>query len=74
MFRKRADGTGNAEELWTNPGGVAFPEGWVPDVTQLLFSGQTGSAVDIRVLSLDGERSVDLLLQTGSVAAPTAPR
>ena len=45
LFRKRADGTGNAEELWTNPGGIAFPESWRLENASPPASRNTRSAV-----------------------------
>ena len=75
LLRKRADGSGDAEELLTVPGATLNPESWGPDGNQLLITqvgGQTNSergvVTDIRVLSLDGEPAADQLIQSGNVS------
>ncbi len=75
VMRKRADGTGDAEELLTVPGAMLIPESWGQDGRQLLFTqlgGPTnrerGVVTDVRMLSLEGEPTVDQLIQSGATS------
>ena len=76
LMRKRADGTGDAEELLTVPGAIwLFPESWGQDGSQLLFTqlgGPTnrerGVVADVRMLSLEGEPAVNQLIQSGATS------
>ena len=76
VMRKRADGTGDAEELLTVPGATALvPESWGQDGSQLLFTqlggptnNERGVVTDVRMLSLEGEPTVDQLIQSGATS------
>ncbi len=64
MFWKAADGTGQAERLTTsaNP---QFPSSWSSDGKTLVFEEpRPETRRDVGVLSMDGERTAELLLQT----------
>ena len=56
LFRKAADGTGQVERL---KDGQARPQAWTTD-GRLIFD----EAVDIGVLTVEGERTVEMLLDT----------
>ncbi len=61
LYSRAADGTGAAERLTdTENSGNMAPGGFTPDGTQLVF----GRGRDLRVLSMDGERSSGPLLAT----------
>jgi len=62
MFRRRADGTGTTEVLGTGLGGM-LPSDVTRDGRQVLFSYRSQ---DIKVLSLDGTRQIQPLIETRS--------
>jgi serine/threonine-protein kinase len=69
LFWQRADGTGQAERLFTpqegKAGGVeVLADAWSPDGTKLLFT-QVSPGADIGALSMEGEHKAELLIQTG---------
>ncbi len=76
VMRKRADGTGDAEELLTVPGAIwLLPESWGQDGSQLLFqqlggptNRERGVVTDVRMLSLEGEPTVNQLIQSGATS------
>ena len=57
LFWKAADGTGQVEQL---KDGLARPYAWTRD-GRLIFD-QAGGARDIGVLTIEGERTVEMLL------------
>ena len=59
LFWKAADGTGSVEQLLESAAGVR-PWGWSAD-GRLLFDTATG---EIGVLSVEGDRTVEMLLET----------
>ena len=63
-----ADGTGAAEELLSRERvGVLLPESWTPD-GRLLFLSVGGQGIaDIEALSLEGDRTTEVLIQTTAV-------
>ena len=67
LFSKAADGNGAAQVLATfdEMVGAVQPYAWSPDGTQLLVQLQTAdTGLDVGVLSLDGDGTLDMLLQT----------
>ena len=68
LFWRAADGTGEVERLITREGASYLaPHGWSPDGTTLVFNeldAGRGTDGDIGVLSMDGERPAELLIQT----------
>lgn len=62
MFRRRADGTGTTDVLGTGLGGM-LPSDVTRDGRHVLFSYR---AQDVRVLSLDGTRQIQALIETPS--------
>ena len=63
LFRQSADGTGDVERLVTIEATVRAGN-WSPDGSRLVFDMLRGSAVDIGVLTMEGERSWTPLLET----------
>ncbi len=68
MFWKAADGTGEVEPLVENPT-LQRPQVFSPDETVLVFEDQS-SGVDLGMLSLEGERTLTLLPDTGGMSRP----
>ena len=62
LFWKAADGTGVVERLTTSPN-TQRPYSFSPDGKSLVFQETEGSQ-DLHVLSLEGERTIQPLLQT----------
>jgi serine/threonine-protein kinase len=62
MFRRRADGTGTTDVLGTGLGGM-LPSDVTRDGRHVLFSYR---AQDVKVLSLDGTRQIQALIETPS--------
>ena len=64
-FRKAADGTGQAESLLTVEGAVfLFPYEWTPDGQLLVAHATAETGQDFGVLSLEGEPTWQVLLDT----------
>ena len=66
FFRKSADGTGDVERLATIEGANGLvADSWSPDGSRLVFTlFAQGTGGDIGVLSLEGDRSWEPLLET----------
>jgi len=62
MFRKAANGTGQATLVYDGLGGNLLPDSFSPDGTQLVFR-EFSSGGDIHVLSLESELTSQPLLQ-----------
>ena len=62
MHWQRADGAGVMEKIATEP--EQFPTSFSPDMTQLLFGRPLSGPGDIGVMTLDGERHAEMLLET----------
>ena len=62
MFRRRADGTGTTDVLGTGLGGM-LPSDVTRDGRHVLFSYR---AQDVKLLSLDGTRQIQALIETPS--------
>ena len=64
LFWRAADGTGDVESILTYEDTVALaPKAWSPDGTKLLFHRRIRGQNDIGVLSMEGDRSAELLFQ-----------
>ena len=65
LFRKRADASGDAEHLLTSRGNVFIqPTSWANEGRTLLFFEVLGAEGDIGLISMEGDRASDLLLET----------
>ena len=65
FFRKSADGTGDVERLATIDGATRLRAyGWSPDGNSLVFDAIQSDSVGIGVLSVEGERSWEPLLES----------
>ena len=67
LFWTPADGRGVSEELLTRQDRNLFPENWTPD-GRLLFTSFHSQLADIEVLSMEGDRTPEGLLQTDAPA------
>ena len=69
LFQKAVDGPGNAERLVTENRGVTNmgPTGWSADGRTLLFWEARARPPDIGLLAMDGDRSVQWLIDTQTV-------
>ena len=66
LFSKAADGTGDVERLTTNAAGQ-FPYSWSADGQTLVFEQLAADTLnDLYTLSLDGEPTAEVLLQTAA--------
>ena len=73
FFQKRADGTGSAEKLLTSEGVGQFkPYGWSPDGMRMVFDYGNQAALDIGVLTMDGNETREPLLQSEANEAARA--
>ncbi len=63
LFWKAADGTGQVERLTTSPN-RQVPQSWSPDGKSLVFLEVPIGTTDLYVLSVEGERTTEPLLQT----------
>ena len=66
LFWKAADGTGSTDRLMESESpGFVGPAGWSPDGNSLIFGEVLlGTGFDVGVLSMEGDRQSELLLQT----------
>ena len=66
LFWVAADGSGEVEPLMTvDRAGFLRPNGWAPDGSTLVFDySMPGTGTDIRVLSMEGERTWEPLIAT----------
>ena len=63
LYRRAADGTGEAERLTTSPDGQV-PQSFSPDGKFLVFNQQRSSTgLDIAMLSMDGSGTIEMLLE-----------
>ena len=75
LFQKHADTPGDAERLMLGESertAVIQPTSWTPDGQTLLFWEAGGTAPLIGLLSMEGERARELLLNTGSIESTGA--
>ena len=63
LFWKNADGTGDVERLLESAT-LPIPGGWTRDGRLVFADGQGVGGSDIGVLSVDGDRAVEMLLET----------
>jgi hypothetical protein len=61
LFSKAADGTGAEERLTESVSDVLVPNTFSHDRTSLVFEDQTAQGWDLKMLSLDDKRVVDLI-------------
>ena len=67
LYSKAADGTGDVERLTTSPVDIQSPASWSPDGEMLVVAvvrEETGGQADVGVLSMDGDHSIEWLLDT----------
>ena len=67
LYSKAADGTGAVERLTTSQGDVHTAASWSPDGEMLVINAarqEVGGEADVGVLSMDGDHTIEWLLDT----------